>query len=154
MITKIISGGQTGVDRAALDLAIQIDLPHGGWVPKGRRAEDGPIASTYSLREMPTSDYAARTERNVLESDGTLIISRGPLAGGSTLTRDLSEKHRRPHLHIDIGGATLFSAAIAINDWVTDLHIRVLNVAGPRASEDPEIYRDAKRLLESAVRMN
>jgi len=151
MITKIISGGQTGVDRAALDLAIQIDLPHGGWVPKGRRAEDGLIPSTYGLREIPTTDYPTRTEQNVLGSDGTLIISRGPLTGGSKLTRALAEKHRRPCLHIDIGRTTPFSAVQAIKDWATDHRIRVLNVAGPRASEDSEIYRDSKRLLESAV---
>ena len=85
MIVKIISGGQSGVDRAALDAAIRLGIPHGGWVPKGRLAEDGPLPETYSLRETPTAVYAERTEKNVVDSDGTLIISRGELTGGSDI---------------------------------------------------------------------
>jgi hypothetical protein len=77
MINKIISGGQTGADRAALDFALKFNIPHGGWIPKGRIAEDGPLPAKYQLQEMPTSSYPKRTEQNVIDSDGTLIFSRG-----------------------------------------------------------------------------
>ena len=87
MLKKIISGGQTGADRAALDAAIRLGIPHGGWIPKGRIAEDGPLAATYRLREMPTGGYAERTEKNVMDSDGTLIISHGAPTGGTEYTR-------------------------------------------------------------------
>ncbi len=87
MIEKIISGGQTGADRAALDVAIKLDLPHGGWIPKGRKAEDGPLTDKYQLQEMSTASYSKRTEQNVIDSDGTLIICRGKPTGGSDYTR-------------------------------------------------------------------
>jgi hypothetical protein len=149
MIAKIISGGQTGVDRAALDVAIRLGIPHGGWVPKGRLAEDGPLPDTYALRETPTADYVERTEKNVVDSDGTLIISRGELTGGSEYTREMALKHGRPWLHVDLNRAAAFHAALAIVEWLSRHNICVLNVAGPRASKDPGIYRDAVALLES-----
>ena len=83
MITKIISGGQTGADRAALDVAMAHGIPHGGWIPKGRKTEGGPLPTKYQLQEMPTNSYPERTEKNVVDSDGTLIISHGELTGGS-----------------------------------------------------------------------
>jgi len=92
-IKKIISGGQTGADRAALDFAIEVGIPHGGWVPKGRKAEDGEIPDKYSLQEMATSSYPARTEKNVIDSDGTLIISHGRLSGGSLSTKKVADEH-------------------------------------------------------------
>ncbi|MGE5258047.1 MAG: YpsA SLOG family protein [Hyphomicrobiales bacterium] len=149
MIAKIISGGQTGVDRAALDVAIHLGIPHGGWVPKGRITEDGPLPETYALRETPTAVYAERTEKNVVDSDGTLIISRGGLTGGSEYTREMALKHGRPWLHVDLNRTAAFHSALAIVEWLVGYNIRVLNVAGPRASKDPGIYRDTKGLLES-----
>lgn len=149
MIAKIISGGQTGVDRAALDVAIQLGIPHGGWVPKGRLTEDGPLPQTYALRETPTAVYAERTEKNVVDSDGTLIISRGELTGGSDYTREMALKHNRPWLHVDLNETAAFRAARAIVEWLAGHNVRVLNVAGPRASKDPGIYRDTMALLES-----
>ena len=85
MIKKIISGGQTGADRAALDVAIKLNIPHGGWILKGCITEDGPLPEIYNLQEMPTESYPARTEQNVIDSDGTLIIARGKLTGGIRL---------------------------------------------------------------------
>lgn len=140
MIRKIISGGQTGADRAALDFALKHKLPHGGWVPKGRRAEDGPIPETYSLQEMPTADYAGRTERNVIDSDATLIISHGPPTGGSAHTRKMAMAHGKPWFHADLNKMPTFQASMLINEWVSANGIETLNVAGPRASEDPLIY--------------
>ena len=89
MIKKIISGGQTGADHAALDVATQFKIPHGGWIPKGRKAEDGPLSGKYNLQKMSTCSYPARKKKNVLDSDGTFIFTHGKLTGGSTLTQKL-----------------------------------------------------------------
>jgi len=149
-IKKIISGGQTGADRAALDFAIQHNMPHGGWVPRGRRAEDGRIPEMYHLNEMSTKSYPKRTERNVLRSDGTLIISHGDLSGGSALTRRLAMAHGRPFLHVDLNSLPEI-AAQTVAVWIRDQAIQILNVAGSRASEDPEIYQATLNLLEAAL---
>jgi len=149
MIVKIISGGQTGVDRAALDTAIRLGVPHGGWIPKGRLAEDGPLPETYALKETASAVYAERTEKNVLDADGTLIISRGTLCGGTAYTREMAVKHGRPWLHVDLRQTPAFRAALVIREWIASKRIMVLNVAGPRASKDPRIYNDTQALLES-----
>ena len=150
MIQKIISGGQTGVDRAALDAAIKLTIPHGGWIPQGRLTENGPLSPEYQLQETRSTSYADRTEKNVLDGDATLIISRGPLTGGSEYTREMAIKHNRVWLHIDLNKTPAFQAAIAINDWITKKEIAILNVAGPRASKDPKIYKDTLNILESS----
>ncbi len=103
MIKKIISGGQTGADRAALDVALKFGIPHGGWIPKGRKTEKGPLPEMYRLKEMPTESYKARTEKNVQESDGTLIIARGKLTGGTDYTRHMTLKHKKHLLGIEQG---------------------------------------------------
>ena len=154
VIQKIISGGQTGADQAALDIAIELGIPHGGWIPKGRKTEDGALPEKYRLEEMPTAAYEDRTEKNVLESDGTLILSHGKLTGGSALTRKLAEKHNRPRKHIDLNEMSSFEAAMKIIVWVTDHDIQVLNVAGPPASKDPEIYGATKRILKAVYFMS
>jgi hypothetical protein len=148
MITKIISGGQTGADRATLDSAIKHEIPHGGWIPKGRLAEDGPLPAKYKLKEMPTSSYPAQTEQNVIDSDGTLIISHGKLGGGSDLTKKLAIKHGRPWLHIDLNQKDHTDAAAKIKEWIVQEEIEVINVAGPRASKDPHIYNKVMEILE------
>jgi hypothetical protein len=150
MIQKIISGGQTGVDRAALDAAIKLTIPHGGWIPRGRLTEDGPLPPEYQLQETRSNNYADRTEKNVMDADATLIISRGPLNGGSEYTREMAIKHNRVWLHIDLNKTPAFQAAIAINDWIAKKEIAILNVAGPRASKDPKIYKDTLNILESS----
>jgi len=140
-IKRIISGGQTGADRAALDFAIKNDLPYGGWVPKGRKTEDGTLPEKYHLKEMPTGQYSKRTEKNILDSDGTLILSHGPLSGGSALTRELAKQHKKPWLHVDLKTIACPAAAVMIQDWAGRHNVKVLNVAGPRASKDPLIYQ-------------
>jgi len=148
MLRKIISGGQTGVDRAALDVAMRLGKPHGGWVPKGRLTEEGPVPSHYQLEEMPTDAYEARTEKNVLESDGTLLISRGRPTGGTDYTRKMALKHGKQLLHIDLAlGQRASDAASIIASWIEMNRIETLNVAGPRASNDPAIYMDAVNIL-------
>jgi hypothetical protein len=150
MIDRIISGGQTGVDRAALDVAIKLAIAHGGWIPRGRLTENGPLPQKYKMKETRSASYSRRTLKNVLDADGTLIISRGPLSGGSEYTRDMAIKHNRPWLHIDLNRIAAFQAANIINDWILQKKIAVLNVAGPRASKDPAIYQNTFNIIESA----
>ena len=138
------------MDQAALDVAIKLAVEHGGWIPKGRITEKGPLPEEYRLKETRTSSYAERTEKNVMDADATLIISRGPLTGGSDFTREMAVRHNRPWLHIDLNQMAAFQAAIAINQWVLQNKVEVLNVAGPRASKDPAVYKDAVNILESA----
>ena len=154
MIKKIISGGQTGADQAALDTAIKLDIPHGGWLPKGRLTEAGPLPEKYQLKEMVSSSYLKRTEQNVIDSDGTLIFSHGELIGGSKLTQELAEKHSRPFLHVDLNQTTSFDAAQDINSWIRKNGIETLNIAGPRASSDPNIYQAVAGILEALFYLN
>ena len=143
-VRRIISGGQTGVDRAALNAAIALDIPHGGWCPRGRRAEDGKISSRYELQETEEAEYHIRTERNVKESHGTLIISRGELTGGTLLTRQMALRHRRPCLCVDLDqGVVLGDVARGLREH----EIAVLNVAGPRESSSAGIETEAEQLL-------
>ena len=149
MIRKIISGGQTGADQAALDAAIKLGLPHGGWIPKGRLTENGPLPDKYKLTEMPTTAYVLRTEQNVIDSNGTLIISHGKLSNGSDYTRKMAIKHHRPWLHVDLNKTPAFKAATLICSWIDENAIEILNVAGPRASKDDQIYPAVLKLIES-----
>lgn len=136
MLDKIVSGGQTGVDRAALDWAIEHGIAYGGWCPKGRRAEDGIIPARYQLRETPSKDYQQRTRWNVRDSDATLIVTpTKELMGGTLFTRQYALKIRKPSLQV--------FPSIAWREWImafceTNV-IRSLNVAGPRRSSAPDI---------------
>ncbi len=149
MLKKIISGGQTGADQAALDVAINLGIPHGGWIPRGRITEIGVLDNKYKLKEMETTSYNKRTEQNVIDSDGTLIISYGRLTGGSDFTREMALLHHRPWLHIDLNKTGAFQAAGKIKSWITENEIEVLNVAGPRASKDPGIYQATVDIIET-----
>jgi hypothetical protein len=151
MIEKIISGGQTGADQAALDAAIKLGIPHGGWIPKGRMTEDGPLSDRYDLIEMPTESYPERTKKNIRESDGTLILSSGRLTGGSEYTEKWVLKYDKPMLHIDLSSITPFDTAVLINDWIVEYDIKVMNVAGPRASKDSKIYQSTLDIIESVL---
>lgn len=144
---RIISGGQSGADRAALDAAIRLGIPHGGWLPRGRKAEDGPLPARYRLRETESDSYRERTEKNIVDSDATLILSFGPLTGGSALTESLALRHDRPCLTIDLEEVPRESAVAAVEKWLPRHGIRTLNVAGPRASNEPRIYDAVLALL-------
>lgn len=143
-LLRIVSGGQTGVDRAALDVAFALGLPQGGYCPRGRKAEDGRIASHYPLIELESDDYAVRTERNVLESSGTLILYRRKMTGGTLLTFRLARRHRKPYFLVRLDRKLDYPAA---QNWLEEKKIEVLNVAGPRGSTDPEIYELAAGYL-------
>lgn len=149
MLKKIISGGQTGADQAALDVAIKLGVPHGGWIPKGRVTEIGVLDNKYKLQEMETTNYNKRTEQNIIDSDGTLILSHGRLTGGSDYTREMAILHHRPWLHIDLEKIGAFQAAEKIKSWITENDIEVLNIAGPRASKDPAIYDATVDIIET-----
>jgi len=153
MLKKIISGGQTGADRAAIDLAIKLSIPHGGWIPKGRKTESGPLPQKYRLREMDTADYPSRTKRNIFDSHGTVILSRGILTKGSELTLVFANMAKKPSCHIDLADNDSFEAAIILHSFILDKQIEILNVAGPRASLDPGIYADVKSILEAVLYM-
>ena len=151
MLEKIISGGQTGVDQAALDVALELGIPCGGWCPRGRLSEDGPIDEKYPLVESSSADPAERTERNVRDSDATLIISRrtkDELTGGTALTHRIAVELGRPLLLAD---PTDPQAPRAINAWIEEKAIAVLNVAGPRESTRPGIYDLAAALLRATL---
>jgi hypothetical protein len=146
---KIISGGQTGADRAALDWAIENAVPHGGWCPLGRKAEDGIIDGRYDLKETPTSHYMQRTEWNVRDSDATVIVSIRPvLEGGSRKTLDFARKQKKPCLVLS-QAASRGDPAARLDRFLKENKVRVLHVAGPRASEEPEIGEFVKALLDS-----
>jgi hypothetical protein len=151
VIERIVSGGQTGVDRGALDAALVLGLPCGGWCPRGRKAEDGPLDPRYPLRETPTSDYPERTEWNVRDSDGTLILGRGRPGGGTALTIALARRLGRPHLVLDLGAHPPPDPA-RVTLWAEAHGIATLNVAGPRESQHPGIQDEARAFLERALK--
>jgi Circularly permutated YpsA SLOG family len=146
LFAKIISGGQTGVDRAALDAALQLALPCGGWCPKGRRAEDGPLAFIYPLQETETRFYPERTRRNVSDSDGTLILTDGSSSRGTALTLEVAGQMDKPTLVVNLNEEPDAGIVLA---WARLHGVRVLNVAGPRESENPGIYQRASQFLRA-----
>jgi hypothetical protein len=147
---KVVSGGQTGVDRAALDAARAVALSRGGWCPRGRRAEDGAIGAEYALRETPSEDYAQRTEWNVRDSDGTLVLARGRTGPGTAFTIERARQLGRPLLVVDLREDPDPATA---RQWIADEEVGVLNVAGPRESQDPGIGAAARAFLERLFRL-
>lgn len=147
-VSEIISGGQTGVDRGALDAAMALGIAHGGWCPRGRRAEDGVIPARYRQRETQSASYHVRTEQNVIDSDATLIITRGPLRGGTALTLRMAVQHQRPYSVVDLDGPPQVDE---IRDWLRENQVARLNVAGPRESSSPGITQRARLLVEELL---
>ena len=145
-LTRVVSGGQTGVDRAALDAAIACSIPIGGWCPKARLAEDGLVPHRYPLIETPSRKYPQRTMWNVRDSHGTLILITGPLEGGSALTARHATTLGSPHLVIDLK-VHLYDAPDLALEFIAANRIAVLNVAGPRESSRPGIYNRGYRML-------
>jgi hypothetical protein len=147
-LVRIVSGGQTGVDRAALDAARARGIAQGGWCPRGRRAEDGPIPARYPLREHPSPEYAARTERNVVDSDATLVLAIGAPRDGTALTVRLAARHGRPCRVVDLAEPP---PPAEVAGWLEANAVRVLNVAGPRESTHPGIHDRAAAYLEQVL---
>lgn len=141
---RIVSGGQTGVDRGALDAAMALGIEHGGWCPRGRLAEDGVIPERYQLQQTRSARYSVRTRQNVVDSSGTLILCRGPLRGGTELTHRLAKRLEKPFLIVDLlqgpDGEEVWR-------WLRACDVRILNVAGPRESSAPGIALETCRFL-------
>lgn len=147
----IVTGGQSGVDRAAMDVALELHLPLRGWCPKGRVAEDGPIAARYPLQETTSDDPALRTELNTIDSDGTLVLFIGKPTDGTPLTAEVAQLHKRPLLEINL--ATFSDSDIEkFRAWISQNSISVLNVAGPRESHSPgNVYRQSSIALKKLL---
>jgi Circularly permutated YpsA SLOG family len=149
MITKIVSGGQTGADRAGLDVALRWKFPYGGWCPKGRRAEDGPIGGQYVLVETPSSNYLQRTEWNVRDSDGTVVFTLAKaVSGGSARTIKFARALKKPVVHISFG--KFYEPALELLRFVEKNKIKVLNIAGSRESKEPGLWVKTYECVERA----
>lgn len=150
----IVSGGQTGADRAALDFALRHGLAHDGWCPRGRLAEDGPLDPRYELRQTPSRKYAQRTEWNVRDSDATVVFSMGgEVQGGTALTIELAERLGKPWLHLvggDLSPSTIEESASRLMAFLAEHRVARLNVAGPRSSQDPQVANFVDQVLTAA----
>jgi hypothetical protein len=151
VLRKIISGGQTGADQAALDAAIKYGMPHGGWIPKGRKTEKGVLPSRYQMEEMKTGRYSRRTRQNVLDSDGSIIFFYEKVSGGTKYTWKTARKHKKPFMLINLCELPAFQAVSAIWSWVCENSVGVVNVAGPRARKSPRIYEAVKFIVGCVV---
>lgn len=147
-VERIVSGGQTGVDRGALEAAIVLGIPHGGWCPLARRAEDGRIPERYQLTQTGSAEYSVRTGQNVRESDATLILCRGPISGGTDLARRLAATYSKPCLVIDLAAP---APPDDLRRWLAEHEVEVLNVAGPRESQCPGIQLQAEEFLKRVL---
>jgi hypothetical protein len=151
MVTKLISGGQTGANRAGLDVAIRWGFPLGGWCPKGRKAEDGMIGGQYQLVETPSASCLQRTEWNVRDSDVTVIFTlASTLNGGSKRTAEFAEKHRKPWIHLAQCSSSYESPSLMLQRFVKENGVQVLNGAGTRGSKEPDVWKFAYEALEAA----
>lgn len=148
MTLRVVTGGQTGVDRAALDVALRLDLPVGGWCPRGRLAEDGPLHPRYPLTESETDDYAERTRLNVRDSDGTLVLSMGEPTGGTAWTLVCCRLEHRPVHCVRLGPEARVEPVWA---WLRFHGIRALNIAGPRESIEAGVYALASQFLDTLL---
>lgn len=151
-LRKIISGGQTGVDRGALDAALAADFPCGGWCPSGRKAEDGPIPAKYPVEELFGAGYAQRTRRNVLDSDGTLILFFEELSGGTLKTVQYCEHLRKPVFKINLTKMPVDQAAAEVMGFIRREQIGCLNVAGPRGSRAPDAIQIVNEIVSLVLK--
>lgn len=151
-VRKIISGGQTGADRAGIDAAIDLEIDYGGSIPKGKRTEDGTLPERYNqIAELETTSYAARTEKNVVDSDATVIFTYTDMGDGSAFTLELARKHNKPHLHINIENKRNGDAIKDVSEWLDKVKPAVLNVAGSRESGAKGIYDRVYGILKAVL---
>ncbi len=151
-LQKIISGGQTGVDRGALDACLELNFPCGGWCAAGRTAEDGPISVLYPLIELRSPYYDDRTRRNIVESDATLIISEGKLSGGTLLTANYAKQIGRPVFIFELSPFFIDNTFEDLLDFLEAYHVQTLNVAGPRASQSDKAYENSNHIVKLLIR--
>jgi hypothetical protein len=154
MLKMIISGCLPGAGQGALDAAVKLGIPDGGWVPKGALTEDAPMGEAYHLKEMKTSSDDQCTEQNIIESNGTLIVSHGAYAQELKRVRKYAGEHNRSWMHIDLNRTPAFKAAQLIASWIREKKIEILNVTGPKAGEDPGIYQKTMAIIESVYHLS
>ena len=151
---KVISGGQTGADRGGLDAALDLDFPHGGWCPYGRRAEDGRIPDRYELVETASTSYKVRTRLNITESEGTVIFVRGQVSQGSALTSEYATWHKKPWLLVDLAAVPSRDAAILkVSRFIAENEVEVLNIAGSRESVSPGIQEEVRSIMRRVLQV-
>ena len=148
MLKEIISGGQPGVEIAALDAAIQLDIPHAGWAYKGRKTEDGVLPEHYKVKGIDNPSYFERLEKNIIDSEGTVILTYGQLSIGLKGVRDLAEKHRKPFLHLELTDCTTNQAISSIRKWMSNHEIEVVYFTGPKPVGTSKIYRDVILIIQ------
>ncbi len=152
-ISKIISGGQTGADRAGIDVAIELGLDYGGSLPAGRRTEDGRLSQKYEkMKEVKSRHYQARTEKNVLDADATLIFTFNRVGSGSALTKKIADQHYKPCLHINLSKQPDDEAIRTVSEWLDAVKPHTLNVAGSRESTAPGIYDKVYNILMEVLK--
>ncbi len=153
-LKKIISGGQTGAERAALDIALKFGFPHGGWLPKERLAEDGPLSDKYNLQEIATDNYLDIYKKNILESNGTLLIFCERCIEKQYLTQKLAKSFDRPHIEINLKNISAFTGALKIASWINENNVEIMHVTGPPTSEDVLIYDKTKDIIEAVLQLD
>jgi hypothetical protein len=151
IVGQIISGGQTGADRAALDFAIKHQIPHGGWCPLGRLASDGPLASQYQLKETESRGYLRRTKLNVQDSDATLIFNSGVLSGGTLQTVRFAQAMNKPCRVFQLDQVEPQNVALEVQEWLSQIEVVTINIAGPREAKRPGIYGSVMLVLEASL---
>ena len=150
MVGKIISSGRTGVELAGLDIAAKLGIAHGGWTPRGLRNEQGPLPERYGLQEVPSLGFKQAMEQNIINSDGTLLVTRGRKTVETRFAVETALSHQRQLLHLDLGQYSSFEAASLASSWISLQRIKILFITGPSLDHDPRIYEQTKKVLETA----
>jgi hypothetical protein len=150
VVGKIISSGRTGVELAGLDVAVKLGLAHGGWTPRGRRNEEGPLPERYCLTEVPALGFKHAMKQNIMNSDGTLLVTRGRKTVETRFAVETTLKYQRQLLHLDLGQYSSFEVASLASSWISLQRIKVLFVTGPSADLEPSLYGQTKKVLETA----
>jgi hypothetical protein len=153
MLKKIISGGQPGVEMAALDAALKLDIPHAGWAYKRKRAKDGILPEHYSLKTIDVPSYHDRLEKNIIESDGTVILTYGQLIIGSKIIKDLTKKHNKSCLYVDLTECSLNHAISAIRRWIINNEIEAVYFTGSKVVGESRVYEETIQMIEGILRV-
>lgn len=153
MIIKIISGGQPGVERAALDAALKLNIPHSGWTYKTRRTHEGILPDKYRVKELADVSFSDRIEKNVLDSDATAILTHGSLTIGLKIVKDHAEKHNRPFIHIDLNENPINLASALIRKWMINNQLEAIYFTGSKSTEGANIIQEVIQIIEGICRM-
>jgi hypothetical protein len=151
MLKKIISGGQPGVEIAALDAAIQLDIPHAGWAYKGRKTDDGVLPGHYNVKGIDNPSYFERLEKNIIECDGVVILTHGQFLIGLKGVRELAEKFKKPCLRLELIECPTNQAISTIRKWMNNNEIGVVYFTGPKSTGSPKIYRDVILIIQGIL---